>query len=385
MSNFPTLFGSDRSPIAIHVAPRSVYAAQLDLPGARSGGRPRLVAAAAWPRRANGDSLSVLETSELIPALWRQGFTGRELIIATPPTSAVSAVLELPPRSSNAPIDQLARLELARSRGLNASAFEMALWDLPIAGRGDATRVMAVAAAHDRTESQIAPFDGLDVWTSVVEPMSVALARLISGAAARDAADDLTGAVDVGWENVTILALVQGLVVYERVLPGMGVHKLFSECQRKHGLSLDATHGALLALRAAHPVAARRVLRDVRARLADFAEHTAVEAQRSFSYTAAKYPSVTLREVRLTGDGGWLPMLGDRLIGALGVKCAPIAAADVMLAPDWIMDLAADPALAVAVGLALRHAAQRGRWPNRKLDPAPAGTPSQTANAKEAA
>jgi hypothetical protein len=49
-------------------------------------------------------------------------------------------VLEMPPKSSTAPIEQLARMELARTQKCAPDSFEMGFWELPITGRGAARR-----------------------------------------------------------------------------------------------------------------------------------------------------------------------------------------------------------------------------------------------------
>ncbi|MDB5295950.1 MAG: hypothetical protein JWO31_1933, partial [Phycisphaerales bacterium] len=100
-------------PIGIDVGTRAVRAIQV-AGETGPGGRPRIVAALARPRQGTGP-MSVGETAALVAALTAAGFVGRAAVLAAAPADTMVGPLELPPRASGAPLDQLARMELARN------------------------------------------------------------------------------------------------------------------------------------------------------------------------------------------------------------------------------------------------------------------------------
>jgi Tfp pilus assembly PilM family ATPase len=362
------------SPIGISVGTRHVACAQEERAGLR-GTRWSLAAGTLWPRRETGETLGALEASELLSALDRQGFQGRQLVIGAGPGTVVSAVLDLPPRSSGAPLEQIARAEIARSRSLESGAFEMAMWDLPAPGRGtEGTHMMAMACSHEKAERLISCFDGAGEAgpTAVVglDAMSCALARAVRPVLAARAPTNLTGIVDVGWDGVTVVVLHHGAgipsVMYERVLPDHGLKRLYAECMRRHGLSFAVTAAALARLGLDVAGSYKRIMRDVRSRVAEHVDQVAGEVQRSLSYVASRYPALTLSEVRVSGEGaglcgGSLDLEGT-LSERLGVRCGVVSAGHVVACEGGRAESGTSSALVAALGLALHGEDEAGRW-----------------------
>ena len=96
--------------------------------------RGEIVAAVEVPI-AGGDATAASQAfARLAEGLQRQGVSGPVRVVAMPPESSiVSAVLELPPRSSGAPIEMLASAEIARGR--TSGAVEVGAFDLPTSKR----------------------------------------------------------------------------------------------------------------------------------------------------------------------------------------------------------------------------------------------------------
>src|SRR3954469_22371612 len=92
-------------------------------------------AGAATPANAG---LKGTDAQVLAGALERGGFSGRRVTVIAPRHLLYTEVLELPPRASGAPIEQLARVELARSNRCEEGSFTLGMWDVPLgpAGRG---------------------------------------------------------------------------------------------------------------------------------------------------------------------------------------------------------------------------------------------------------
>src|SRR5205823_4093664 len=111
------------TPIGIDAGGRSIAAVQLDWSG---GAGPAITAASIIARQpATPESpLSTTETAALEEVLYRQGFTGRDVVVGIPDHALLTEVLELPPRSSGAPLEQLARMEIARTHKRDPASFE---------------------------------------------------------------------------------------------------------------------------------------------------------------------------------------------------------------------------------------------------------------------
>src|SRR5437773_9923003 len=101
------------SPIGLDLGSRQVKAVQLSR--GPDGGWV-LSASATFPR-AQANTASTIDVSEarrIADVLFRRGFVGNELALAVPDDKLLTANLELPPRSNEIPLDEIARGEFAR-------------------------------------------------------------------------------------------------------------------------------------------------------------------------------------------------------------------------------------------------------------------------------
>lgn len=134
-----------------------------------------VVAAVECLRTPNHPNPTQLDVQRLMQAMERQGVTFSRVILGAPPERVLSSMIELPPRSSGAPIESLAHAELSKSL---AGAFESHLWDLPDAARQSATEYLAIAYSHDDASELIAPFESEGIQILAIEPGITALARV---------------------------------------------------------------------------------------------------------------------------------------------------------------------------------------------------------------
>src|SRR5688572_9762504 len=100
-----------RMSIGIDVGSKSIKAVQAER---LADGTAKVVAAMSRPRDAIGPTTAA-ESADLVDSVRSSGFTGSATAIAAPPIDAIVSTIELPPRSSNAPLDQLARMEMSRN------------------------------------------------------------------------------------------------------------------------------------------------------------------------------------------------------------------------------------------------------------------------------
>src|SRR5947208_914800 len=102
------LFGKRYSLIGLDMGSRSMKAAQVS----RSGTQVRVEAAAVIPYASAETTLDEQGMRRLRDVLHRQGFHGHNLVVAAPADKLHVELLDLPPRHSGAPVDQIAQAEM---------------------------------------------------------------------------------------------------------------------------------------------------------------------------------------------------------------------------------------------------------------------------------
>ena len=109
---------------------------------------------------SEGKALTVAEANRIADVLFRRNFSGSEIVLAVPDEKLLTTNLELPPRTGDIPLDDIARAEFVRSLKVESEALEFAYWDLPAPARAaKATHVMAVGCRHADCEPTIDAFE----------------------------------------------------------------------------------------------------------------------------------------------------------------------------------------------------------------------------------
>ena len=373
-----------RTPIGIDVGSRAVKAVQFERE--RWGdGRWQIVAAAQIPRSevsqstsfspagpgapaagaANSRPLSAEDVRRLAGTLERQGFTGSDVVLAVPTEKLSTSVLDLPPRSSQAPLEQIARMELARAHKCAPDSFEMGCWDLPAAARATkATPVMAVACTHADANAIIDPFEseGLNVRALDVRPAAIARACAPLVGDPRT----LTAILDVGW-NVAALGLMhQGVVIYGRTLGDGGICKLYQTLANRLGLEEDVidyllgesglgdagTGGAGTGGAGAKHAGKARGPADAAGLIAAHFEAAVQELRVSLSYAQHQYHETAVSRLLLVGGGAGIRGVAAHLAKALGIETRTAAPADMVPVAPSVAGVCGSPGLTLAQGLA---------------------------------
>ena len=338
-----------RGPIGIDVAHRQIRAAQM----ARSPGGWRVEAAATLPRGAPAAKIDRAEAHNVRSLLNKQGFTGNSIVLAVPSDKLLTSVLEMPPRASGAPIEQLARAELGRMHKCEAVGFEMACWELPAPARAtNSTFVMAAACTHEDADELLDVFEhegftvrGLDIQASAAARACKPLLEGLSG---------ITAILDMGWVSARLSLLYQDVIVYERNLPKGGtasvVQALVPDLDARMGVSeqLQAIIGTGKPDTADAQVGAEDP--EVRAALDAHFEVMLQEMRIPLSYVANQYPDAGLDQLLLIGYGAELTGLEAHLAAKLDCRVRAVRPSDLGGAPrDVNRNYGAS--LTVAVGL----------------------------------
>lgn len=335
---------SKRSLIGVDVGGRAIRAVQMD----RSGSR--IVAALKLPREEGAGAVTVEEAAKLDSVLFRQGFEGASIALCVPDSKLMTAVLELPPRSSGAPLDQLARVEVARVHKKDPGSFEMACWDVPAPGRGAAgTHLMAAACPHDVANGYLDAFEGAGFRVAVLDAKPWALARACA------TGDRKSGVVlEIGEEAALLVVIRDSVPVYERTMKHSGMNTVRARIREDLGVT-DEVVGFIMDSLGVCMADDADEGRDRAMKLVE--EHVdalCIEVRAAMDYVSHRY-SGDVGVLMVAGDGGSVPGVAQRMSAGTGLEvsvASPVGLAECPSEAVW----KSDAGMAAALGLARRAA-----------------------------
>jgi len=374
--------GKSRGPIGVDIGSRLIKAVQVS----HAGGRPQVTAAVAIPRLKGSGPLERDEVRRLGEVLFRQGFEGRSIVLAAPAESLLVGTLTLPPKQSGAPVDQIARMELARMHKQDPQGFELVHWELPsqsgssgAGGKAGATSVMAAGCPHAEAAALLDMFESAGMDVAGLDVHWLALARACAplfAAPDRQAVkgDPIIAVLDLGWRAARIIVLRAGVVLFERLLAEGGLSKLCEQLKAQFQVEDDAAEYLLRDIGCAPPTPAtadRRADPD-RAEGGDRREGPAIddafkeprrlitahfdslksELQVSLSYAVQQVRGESVSRLLLAGGGGSIPGLCARFAEALAIEVVMADAASLAHCPPGLERLGGSAVLAAALGLA---------------------------------
>ncbi len=349
-----------RTAIGLDMSGEVVCAAQL---GVRAGGDLELVAAACFERGGAGAPVTARHVQRCVNALQRQGFEGEHVALAIPLAQQLAAICELPPRASGAPVDMLAREELAKAHRCDASRLQSSVWELSAGGgkgrsgsAGESVACLAAGCASDDVEGWISVVTESHAEVVALDLRSLALMR---GTHAPSRGGVLV--VDLQDDHAHLVAIIAGRVVYERVLAERGMSRLrakltgmmrLTPAHSERWMCTQGLSGARQGERAPQH-------KSMTAAAAEWADQLALEASASMTYAAQRVmvgaDVASTAPVLLTGPGARWAGLAEYLCARHSCDaraCTPASALRVSRACSQWGD---DPALMTAVGLALHR------------------------------
>jgi len=115
-----------RTRIGVDAGSAQIKAVQL------SGGPKgyELEAVAVVERIEPGETMAARDVERLADVLYRQGFTGSDIVLGAPTSLLVTGVFPVPPTDSGAPRDQIVRMELSRNHECDSQTMETASWEI---------------------------------------------------------------------------------------------------------------------------------------------------------------------------------------------------------------------------------------------------------------
>ena len=341
------------SPIGLDIGRRRVRAVQL----AGSPRKPQLANILMMDRIKPGGAFDIEEAVRLREVLDRKGFTGNHIVLAALPDHAMSVVMDLPPRSSGAPLHQIAGAELARTHRRSPEGLEVAFWDLPrpTGKKIEGEHVMAVGCLQqeadqllDVLESQDFYVIGLDMqcWAIVraCRPMIISRRGIIA-------------VVNISWNAVTFTLLHSGVVVYERQLSGCDLDSLVSRIAQDFKLKEDVVQYLLFQVGLNDHTDDRDSSSELYSHISGsvdtYYESFTQELKLSMSYVEHQYPDDEVVLLMLTGMGAAVPGLPEYLSQAIETDTHAVKALDLIDCRQATADEMQSTALTTAIGLAL--------------------------------
>jgi Tfp pilus assembly PilM family ATPase len=344
------------SPIGIDLDGRSIRAAQLyltpgDSRGASHGAGGRLTAATCLPRQSPGEEIAPAEIADLAGVLARQGFRGNRVILAVPEEKLVSGILELPPRSSGAPLEEIARTELAVLHGYDPAAAETVSWDLPPSPRTKhASHALGVACRHADAEAVLDVWEGTGLNVVVLDSRLHAIVRACQPLVA---AAGITAILDVEWDRAVLILMQQGTVIYRWMMPDAAIQPLAQLLTDSLSLEEEMAGWLVAEVGLVPPDSAEAALYScVEALIKGRLDAMAHGMRSPLAYAAQLYPGSTLSRLLLVGPGAGIPGAAAYLQQVLGAGVRSVTPADVVPCSPTLGQRARDPALTAAVGLA---------------------------------
>jgi len=325
------LAGPSFSPIGLELRGRWMKAAQAVGPRWRLARVERVVPPGPRSWLPQPDAVARLDG-----ALRAAGFQGETLILAAPSAALLSQSLELPPKSSGAPIEALAIAEMARACRMEPGTLETAMWETPGGGRAGVSNLLAMGMDHASASHLLSAFDHSSMTPITIDASPAALGRL-----PRHSPESAHAFVDVGWDDTVLCIVLGGLPIYQRRLDDGGLAAAYNDIAARDSATPAAVDSVLFPAGAMHADAQADVVRATllsrwRGSISNVIEPLAKELDRSLTYASHRFPTTPIVSVNLCGDGALLPGLADRLQSK--VSSVPVAAVP-------------DAAFAVAQGL----------------------------------
>jgi len=295
------------------------------------------------------------ECAQLTRALKRMNFVGTDIALAAPAARTLSATLELPPRSSGAPIEQIARLELARTGRVSPDAFEIGMWEVPPPNRGvELTHVVAVGLEHVHANAVMQPLEQCGFQVQLLATRADALAGLLG-----PAEGGASLIVEIGWNHTLMTVALGERVLYERMLSSPVLSELYQHIIESCECSVETVDALVLQDARPFELPTRDTIQRCNALTLSFNASILQEVQRAVAYSGHRYPTVPIANLHLLGDGAWLNGLSDLLASELEMQTSVAAPGSLWTLRSKHASWVRSSGLVAAGGLALGQSAHR--------------------------
>jgi len=247
--------------------------------------------------------------------LARKGMVGNAVNIIPDSAWCSSHIFELPPVPDLHAKQQLARVEVARSKKCPPAAFELGCWDLPAKGR--ASESMAISCQRSSLDQALDEIEQAGLRVAAVDLPELAITRTLGEV---ESDQGITGILHVGWGESLVVIQHEGVVVYQRRIEA-GLGELHERLCTQYAF--------------AHQTASYLVDRIHRGELCDnerpirgmwqgFARSLAENLDVAIGYVSHAYRMADLGSIYLSGYGGSSEDLIEQVDAVLGMPVHPL-------------------------------------------------------------
>lgn len=347
------LFKRSHTSIGIDIGSRTIKAAQL----LSTDSDDTLTALAMIPRQQPGPTITKEDILHVRHVLRRQGFVGRHLVLAVPDEQLLRGHLDLPAGVTGEPATQMARMELARIHQVDPQSFEMVHWGLSGSdseqGQTNGQSV-AVACPHTAAEQLLDTVEAGGLEVQALDVRTAAAARTCRRLTLAPPA--LTAILDLGWSSSKLMLVSGGTVVYERMLKSQlgALTKTLSERFQLDDLAAyQIIDNVGLSRKTEFGDLDTASLDIIQRFMTGHFRNMVEELQVPFSYAAHQYMQEGIQRLLLLGGGAAVPGLTEHLTEALHMEVCRAAPSQLVDGTAPALGNTENPALTVAIGLAL--------------------------------
>jgi type IV pilus assembly protein PilM len=335
----------------VDIGRRTIKAAQL----ARRDDRYHILTLSLLPRPEPEKEISRADALALKSILKRQGFSGREIVLAAPEERLLRASLELPSKVSGAPVEQIIRMELSRLHNVPPDSFEMAYWELKAANSAKpTTQTLAVGCPHEAANALLDVFEDVGFHVVALDTCSAAAARACRPLVLP--APQVTAIMDLGYRSSRLLFACGPSLIYERSLDEVCIAELADRLVEAFGIPPESACQILGTVGPATEEATGRfdpeTLEAIRRHLRSHFDKLLAELKTPLSYANHHFPGEGVKRLLLLGGGAVVPQLGSYCEARLGIEVQSADPSDLVECPPEWLTKANNPAMTVAVGLA---------------------------------
>ena len=332
-----------RSLIGLDIGSGRIHAVQLSYAGAS----PSVCAAMSIPRATQGQAFSLREAELLAGVLARHGFRGQRVAVNAPTDGLKYTLLELPPRDSGAPIEQIATTEAGRIFNMAPGTFELGLWEVPPPQRGGkGLYMMAEVCAHESCDDLITTLEAASFDVCGVYSGQSALAQ----AAMRSKTEhDAQLIVDCGYSATRIVLSLHGRIIYQRVLGKLGLAELVEDVAGS--LSIERSFATKLLLGEIDSGQVARSSNVLRSTYESFSDQLAEETEAALRYAGHRFGDTFGDEVLMTGGGADLQALVNAATGSIRRSIKVLRPVHLVACDNSLMQVCNQSAMTAAFGL----------------------------------
>lgn len=320
---------------------------------ARTGSAVRLHSWAVFPRLDTKSDISQ-EAGRIAAVFDRRGFAGRDVAFCLADESVLSAVLDLPPARSGAPVQAIAGTEIGRMFKHSPDELELALWELPTNSRqAGAVASMVVACPHSAANPILEAFERHELRVRSIEPRCTALVRACVREGER--VDAIEIILSLGWTESRLYAVCSGVVVLDRAMENVDLETLHRVIAGTIGVDTELGSIAIKdALRGERelltdPDATREIQEQIR----HYCDSIASEAMTAVSYLSRRFSGRQSSGLLVVCDGDEATDIAKDLSSRLSMEARACSLNELNAEGIERIDAASRRALVTAAGLCL--------------------------------